>query len=138
MFSIPRTVVRALIQDSATGDYLLVKSSLPGDRGYFSLPGGGIGTDEHPERALLRELSEEIGLTRDAIASIEPIEPSRPYYMQWMVLLPFKNTVYLYKILLLEKPELTPNWEIKEYRWTPEQELASLLHPRFRVLLPDT
>jgi 8-oxo-dGTP pyrophosphatase MutT (NUDIX family) len=43
------------------GDILLVKLSYA--RGW-RLPGGGRKPDEHPERAIIRELQEEIGLGR--------------------------------------------------------------------------
>ena len=67
-FVIRRTAARVLCFDPV-GRLLLIRSSDPVDRAkppWWELPGGGVDHGETDEEALLRELSEEAGIT-DAI-----------------------------------------------------------------------
>jgi 8-oxo-dGTP diphosphatase len=41
-----------------------------GDKNYYELPGGGIEADETPEKALLREMQEELGVKIKAVQSL--------------------------------------------------------------------
>ena len=55
-----RPAVRAVLLDPADR-VLLVRFEFP-DSGLWATPGGGIDEGESPERAILRELDEEVGL----------------------------------------------------------------------------
>jgi len=73
----PRQVTRvaayALCQDDA-GRILLTRLTYPEIKaGYWTLPGGGIEFGEAPVDAVLRELTEETGLTGrgDSLAGVE-------------------------------------------------------------------
>ena len=65
-FRNPKVVVTALIEDA--GRVLLVRRDIEPGRGLWGLPGGFVDWDEHPEQAVVRECSEEIGVR------IEPLE----------------------------------------------------------------
>lgn len=68
-FVIRRRAARVICFDP-DGRILLIRSSDPADRGkphWWELPGGGIDGIESPEQALLRELSEEAGVTNAVI-----------------------------------------------------------------------
>lgn len=53
----------SLVVVDAAGDLLLVKRSVEPKVGYWCLPGGFIELGEKPDKAALRELAEETGLT---------------------------------------------------------------------------
>jgi 8-oxo-dGTP diphosphatase len=60
---VQRTAAYAVVTD-ASGSVLLVRASARSDlRGRWFLPGGGVRHGEHPRDAVLRELTEETGLT---------------------------------------------------------------------------
>jgi len=65
-FRNPKVVVTALIEEH--GHVLLVRRDIEPGRGLWGLPGGFVDWDEHPEQAMVRECSEEVGVR------VEPLE----------------------------------------------------------------
>jgi ADP-ribose pyrophosphatase YjhB (NUDIX family) len=93
--------VQALIV-TPDGNVLLARHSYV--KGW-SLPGGGVGRGEPPVAALLRELSEEIGVVRADPPELIGVF-SRP--SGWAT-----NVVLLYRLTNAEV-EFTPNFEVRE------------------------
>ena len=91
----------ALIVDSS-GKVLLVRHSYMSG---WSLPGGGVGRGEPPEKALLRELAEEIGTIRADAPQFVGIFSRRA---GWAT-----NVVILYR-LMNAQVDFTPNFEVRE------------------------
>ncbi len=56
----PRLVVSALIKKGSK--YLLIKEKLEDKQDYWIIPGGGVDFGESLEKALVREIKEELGL----------------------------------------------------------------------------
>jgi len=96
--------VCALIEDGS-GRILLVRHSYqPG----WLLPGGGVGRGEPPERALMRELKEEVGLESDAQPEFVRLYTRRA---GWAT-----NLIALYR-LREATIAFKPNFEIREARF---------------------
>ena len=84
------------------GKVLLVRHSyMPG----WLLPGGGVGSGEPAERAIVRELKEEIGLVRSAPPALFGIYSRK---VGWVT-----NVIVLYRLYDAEFTFL-PNLEVRE------------------------
>jgi 8-oxo-dGTP pyrophosphatase MutT (NUDIX family) len=93
--------VAALVLDSR-GRVLLVRQSYM--RGW-RLPGGGVDRGEAPASAVLRELSEEVGLTSAALPEFFGLYVRRG---GWVT-----NVIALYVLRDIEL-DFRPNWEVRE------------------------
>ncbi|MEV7978875.1 NUDIX domain-containing protein [Streptomyces sp. NPDC086519] len=73
-------VVGAALLDA--GRLLAARRSAPPDlAGRWELPGGKVEPDETPERALLRELREELGVAAETLTRVPGEWPLRPPYV---------------------------------------------------------
>jgi 8-oxo-dGTP pyrophosphatase MutT (NUDIX family) len=136
MFSIPRVVARALIYRANDQALLLARSSLPGDAGYYSLPGGGIERRESPMEGILRELHEELRLSTETVLDITPTYQEPCFYEQTFLGVPFSHTAHIFTLWVSSDTTLRPNWEIAHLYWAGADEATDLLHPRYRALMP--
>jgi 8-oxo-dGTP pyrophosphatase MutT (NUDIX family) len=136
MFSIPRTVARACIVQSDPFAVLLARSALPGDAGFYSLPGGGVSRHESPKDALFRELEEELSITGSSITRAAAAFAHPLQYHQRFLGMPFLHTAYVYTVSVRADTTISPNWEITDVYWAQATEVLQLLHPRYRPLVP--
>ncbi|MEO8898323.1 MAG: NUDIX domain-containing protein [Candidatus Dormibacter sp.] len=141
-----RRAVRALVID-ASKRLLLLRGELPDREPWWFAPGGAVDPGETDEAALIRELSEEIGLTVD-LSTLLPAVWTRDYLFTW------KGAVerHLERFFLIETGghDVDPDSEAgaaRNYRWwsleevqsshdlfaprTLAEHLAPLLHGRF-------
>ncbi len=107
---------------------------------HWQLPQGGIEQSENAEKAVLREMKEEVGLTDLEVIARAPEKYSylwpnvlRPVFNK----LPFKGqeqTVYYLKLNNDQQVKLD-NHEFDEYRWVDITELRNAVHPiRLKML----
>src|SRR5262245_3735599 len=99
------------------GRFLLVLDSY---RGLWSLPGGGIGRNEHPATAAVRELAEETGIyvSEHGVARVGVFNSFSEYHL---------DTVHIFETTLSVKPALRlDNREIVDARWVTEEEAHGL------------
>ncbi|MFF4209921.1 (deoxy)nucleoside triphosphate pyrophosphohydrolase [Streptomyces sp. NPDC001796] len=76
----PIVVVGAAVLDG--GRLLAARRSAPPElAGRWELPGGKVEPGETPEQALVRELSEELGVTAEPVARIPGEWPLKPGYV---------------------------------------------------------
>ncbi|MFE1952742.1 (deoxy)nucleoside triphosphate pyrophosphohydrolase [Streptomyces sp. NPDC059524] len=81
MTDIPVVVVAAALYDSA-GRLLAARRSAPPElAGRWELPGGKVEPGEPPERALVRELREELGVAAEPVARVPGEWPLKPGYV---------------------------------------------------------
>ncbi len=73
------------------GKYLLVQEAVPGIRGLWGLPGGGIGRGESPERAAEREAEEETGFDVELIRNLGEIRDGKRGSVRHIFLGEIKN-----------------------------------------------
>lgn len=102
--------VRVLV---VSGDNVLLQRSSFG-RQKWSLPGGGIGKNENPFHAAIRELKEEVGVVVEE-DSLECIGEARlPVHKRWPML-----DLIFYKVELPRRqtPVITRRHEILEAGW---------------------
>lgn len=93
--ALPWTRVGAYAIVTDESDRILLCRIAPGypAEDLWTLPGGGVDHGEHPDDAVLRELSEETGLvgTREAVVSVWsgyiPKPASRPGPLHWIAIL---------------------------------------------------
>jgi 8-oxo-dGTP pyrophosphatase MutT (NUDIX family) len=94
----------------------------------WTFAGGKVEVDEVPSTALIRELTEELQLTK-----IKKIIPLHRYQSR------SKDFVYDTYVVLVSKefvPEL--NWENSGYAWTSIDNLPSPLHPKARQMISSS
>lgn len=94
----------------------------------WTFAGGKVEVDEAPSTALIRELSEELQLTK-----IKKIIPLHRYQSR------SKDFVYDTYVVLVSKefvPEL--NWENSGYAWSNIDSLPSPLHPKARQMISSS
>jgi 8-oxo-dGTP pyrophosphatase MutT (NUDIX family) len=72
------------------------------------LPGGGVAGGESPERAILRELAEEVGLGESAAPELIGLYTRRIFWAT--------NVIALYRVTGAEIA-FKPNFEIREIHW---------------------
>ena len=114
------------------GPEFLVLLRSPERHGYWGLVAGGVEEGELPERAALRELTEETGLEQPAAFEPLPLDLGyrRPEGM-WVALHPFSVEAAL-------RWEPVLNEEHVEYRWCSEAEALGLLaYPEPREALRE-
>ncbi|MGW6401087.1 (deoxy)nucleoside triphosphate pyrophosphohydrolase [Streptomyces sp. NPDC055134] len=76
----PTVVVAAALHDS--GRLLAARRSAPPElAGRWELPGGKVEPGEDPERALVRELREELGIGAELVARVPGEWPLKPGYV---------------------------------------------------------
>lgn len=134
MFS--RNIAKALIYNTENNRLLLVREVIPSKPWEtYDLPGGGIKKRESAQSALLREINEEISLSRNDMDTIMEIPVSRNPVKKYMWILPINTTINLFWVTLSEPVDLKTNWEIPEARWVRPRDLPLLLHPVYKQLL---
>lgn len=74
MSDLPRPVLAASIAVFRDGKVLLAERAKAPARGLYSLPGGRIERGERLEEAVLRELSEEVGISARVIGFVDHVE----------------------------------------------------------------
>lgn len=93
----------------------------------FSLPGGGVRSNESWEKGLWRELGEELHLRH----SREARRLGETTIDHDLLHVPFHNTITLYRIDFDEMPTIRTNWELYDPRWVSWEELLALLPPLY-------
>ncbi|MEU6663337.1 (deoxy)nucleoside triphosphate pyrophosphohydrolase [Streptomyces sp. NPDC046821] len=79
----PTVVVAAALQED--GRLLAARRSAPPElAGRWELPGGKVEPGEDPERALVRELREELGVDAELVARVPGEWPLKPGYVLWV------------------------------------------------------
>lgn len=109
--SLPRIVVEAVIQDDNQGKVLLVKPSRGYNKDHWTLPGGFLVYGEPPERAVKREVKEEIGVEPelgDLVNVFSAIGASNSH--QWVIF-------YYLATVLDDAERIKPSHEIKQVKW---------------------
>ncbi len=118
--------VGAIIVSESTGNVMSVlRSPQESHPNTWTFAGGRVEAGELPADALLRELKEELNLSK-----IKKILPLHSYQSRT------KDFIYDTYIVLVSKefvPEL--NWENSGYAWTTIDTLPSPLHPKTRQML---
>jgi|GEM_PF-2973719 len=122
MLSIKRNVVRAYIYSPDQKRLLIIKSPIAN---IFSLPGGAIGSGESTEQALERELHEELGIEKSHIKQITFLEST--HSKKRLLLVPFQSFISYFSVVLSSDPKLSPNWEIRKFRWVTKEQSKTLL-----------
>jgi 8-oxo-dGTP pyrophosphatase MutT (NUDIX family) len=105
--------VVAVLQD-ADGRYLFIKRGLTLVRapGYWCFVGGEVDPGETHELAIVREVSEEVGLDVSAVEKIhETISPNGEYRLHWIrvTIKDSAQALNLHQIEVAEARWLTPN-----------------------------
>lgn len=105
------------------GNILLTKRAIDPQKGFWDLPGGFIEEGESPERALRREMKEELGV-EIAIGKLFDI------VMDWYLFQEVKfSTLNLYYFAVLRSKKLIPGDDISEAKWfsleNPPKNLSS-------------
>lgn len=118
--------VGGIIVSEQTGNVLTVlRSAKESNPNTWTFAGGKLDLDESPVNALIRELEEELKLTK-----IKKILPLHRYQSR------SEDFVYDTYIVLVSKefiPEL--NWENSGYAWTTIDSLPNPLHPKTRKMI---
>lgn len=121
--------VGAIIVSEQTGKVMTVlrspEESYPNT---WTFAGGKVEENESPNNALIRELAEELQLTK-----IKKIIPLHRYQSR------SNDFVYDTFVVLVSKefvPEL--NWENAGYAWTSIDSLPSPLHPKARQMISSS
>jgi len=121
--------VGAIIVSEQTGNVMTVlRSAHESNPNTWIFAGGKVETDESPVNALVRELDEELKLTK-----FKKIIPLHRYQSR------SNDFVYDTYIVLVTKefiPEL--NWENSGYAWTSIDSLPSPLHPKTRKMISSS
>ncbi|MEO5646508.1 MAG: NUDIX domain-containing protein [Candidatus Paceibacterota bacterium] len=102
--------VKCLIE--CNGEYLLIQTSYSGK--YWTLAGGGVGRNEGPETAAIREVNEELGIKVGSIKQIGQYESTIEYK---------KDTVYLFHAQVSSKDFNSNSTEVSDARWFSKKEL---------------
>jgi ADP-ribose pyrophosphatase YjhB (NUDIX family) len=98
----PTAFGASVIAEDEQGRVLLVRHSyMPG----WSLPGGGVGRNEPPEVAAVREMQEEVGLTSSAPPEFLGLYTRK---VAW-----FSNVIALYRLRDV-RIAFRPNLEVRE------------------------
>lgn len=113
-----RVAVAALIVND--GKLLLVKRAVKPRKGSWDVPGGFVDPDEHPERAILRELKEELGVN-GTVEKLFGVFAVNHYEWQGKI----NYVCDLAYQITLESTELTPQDDVSEYQWFAFDELPS-------------
>lgn len=126
-------VAKAVILDTS-GNFLLLQraDTHPRLAGFFDLPGGGLGENEEPGAAVIREVREETGLQLG-------IDRIRILYTTTQLLNGRSYPTLLYVAYVTEAaPEVMISWEHKSYEWAPLERLSEVepqLAPTYREAL---
>ncbi|MBI3335318.1 MAG: NUDIX hydrolase [Candidatus Portnoybacteria bacterium] len=105
------------------GSILLTKRAIDPKKGFWDLPGGFIEEDEHPEKALHREIKEELGV-EITIGKLFDI------VMDWYEFGGDRfSTLNLYYFAKMASEQITPADDITEAQWfsikNPPKNLSS-------------
>lgn len=109
-----------LLLARTTDQFLLIKrSQYVAAPGVWSLPGGKVELDEHPEHAAKREVLEEIGIDLSKIPAflIYTNETHAPRFK-----------FYTFACILEDEMEPILNWESEDFLWCNMSSLPSPLH----------
>ena len=121
--------VGAIIVSEQTGSVMTVlRSSYESHPNTWTFAGGKVEQDESPVNALIRELDEELQLTK-----FKKIIPLHRYQSR------SNDFIYDTYIVLVNKefiPEL--NWENSGYAWTSINSLPGPLHPKTRKMISSS
>lgn len=115
--TLPRAVAEAIIERE--GKYLVVKAARGITRGRWSLPGGFLFFGESPDRAVEREVEEELG-TACRVEGLLGVRAKVGSHtgLHWLM--------FFYRVSLLGEPRPDPD-EIAEIAWLGKEEAASRL-----------
>lgn len=122
-FRNPKVVVIALIEDD--GRVLLGRRDIEPGRGLWGLPGGYVDWNEHPQDAVVRECSEEMGV------EVEPLELLTVQH----IVLDDEGIVFLpYRARLIGGAPAAGD-EVQEVGWFRPNDLPPLAFPSHRQVL---
>jgi 8-oxo-dGTP diphosphatase len=111
------------------GELLLIRNSyVP----YFSLPGGYIRRGEAPERAVVRELAEEVGVTANQSDLTLVFDGTHPWEGK-------NDHVRIFSLDVAVRPDVQVDHRevIEASWWSPERALALTLFPPLRTVLQE-
>lgn len=107
----PKTFgVKCLIENE--GKYLLIKTSYSGN--YWTLPGGGVGFNESPESAAIREVREEVGIMLDSVSKITKYISAIEYK---------KDAIYCFHGITSGSDMKIRTSEVAQAQWFPKDQL---------------
>ena len=125
-FRNPKVVVTAVIEQE--GRVLLVRRDIEPGRGLWGLPGGYVDWDEHPERAMVREVEEETGAQ---------VEPEGLMSVGHTILDGEHGIVILHYRARLNGGEPAPRDEVQEVGWFLPDHLPPLAFATHRKVLQE-
>lgn len=102
-----KRVAKLLLVNNDNEYLMLYRSNHPSFPYDPDLPGGTIENSEEPRQALIRELSEETGITYTA--KLDMLCESNAYDTGY--------TYYLYRAKYKSKPDVNISWEHDRYEW---------------------
>jgi ADP-ribose pyrophosphatase YjhB (NUDIX family) len=105
-----KMAVSAVVRSVDTGRVVLVRRKNPPRAGQWSLPGGSVEPAETPEKALARELREELG--------IDPPEARHKVTTVRVAAGPHDYLIDVFLVELTHEIALTPGTDATEARWT--------------------
>lgn len=129
-----RAGVGAMIVDSTTGRVLVLRRADVRDSEAWQLPQGGLRSGETPRDALVREVAEEIGLTRADYTIAAEVDDWLVYELpaDYRSAKTGRGQVQKWFLLELRPAEvhIEPDGvEFDRYRWVPVEDLVSLAAP---------
>lgn len=90
----------------------------------WGLPKGGFQNNETPEQAATREVREETGIDGEIVAKIDDI---RYWFASGRQKTRFFKTVHFYLLRYLGGSTDQHDWEVREARWVPIEEVERML-----------
>lgn len=122
-----RTVAKAIIRADDTGNYFIIRSTIPIMPGW-SLVGGGISKHESPEKGLLREIQEELRLDRSAFSTLNK-RVSTIITHHWILGIPITMTTHMFDLAVPVEKNFAPrpNWEIRSWKWAAISDMHTQL-----------
>ena len=114
-----KRVVKLILVDKDDKYLMLYRSAHPSFPNDPDLPGGTLEDNEEPTHALIRELSEETGITL-RIQTLERLCESSAYDKGYIY--------YLYRANLNNHPGVSISWEHSRYEWLPLSDFNAKTH----------
>jgi ADP-ribose pyrophosphatase YjhB (NUDIX family) len=94
--------------------YLLVKNTYGND--VWKLPGGGIQKTELPEKAIVREIHEELNIKLNEVVLLETLVSNAEYKT---------DTIFIFRSIINSSTFLSDKKEIEEAKWFSKDNLPN-------------